>query len=224
MLFIGNLYLGGGALGKRLEEEGFSIDVAASGTEAFQKVTEVPYDLIVIDLTLSREDGFALLHRLRLSGLAIGVLALTSSDSSADIVRALETGADDCLAKSDACEELIARVQALLRRSHRNQMPVLRIGDLHINRAERTVTRAGRAIDLTPREFALLEFLATHRGKVVSRAMICDHIYNDSGPRESNVVDVYIRYLRTKIDKGFHRPLILTRWGQGYLLRNDEGS
>jgi DNA-binding response OmpR family regulator len=118
-------------------------------------------------------------------------------------------------------EELLARLRALIRRGHQIKDPVLRVHDLEIDTSARTVKRGGQAIHLTPREYALLQFLAYHRGKVVSRSMIWEHLYDEHDENTSNVVDVYIRYLRNKIDKGFNPPLILTRWGEGYLLRGE---
>jgi len=116
----------------------------------------------------------------------------------------------------------LARLRALIRRGHEVKDPVLRVHDLEIDTATRTVKRGGQAIHLTPREYALLQFLAFHRGRVVSRTMIWEHLYDEHDESTSNVVDVYIRYLRNKIDKGFESPLILTRWGEGYLLRGDD--
>jgi DNA-binding response OmpR family regulator len=116
---------------------------------------------------------------------------------------------------------LLARLRALIRRSHQIKDPQLRIFDLEIDTSARTVKRGGQSIHLTPREFALLQFLAYHRGKVVTRSMIWEHLYDEYDENTSNVVDVYIRYLRTKIDKGFETPLILTRWGEGYMLRGE---
>ncbi|HEV3238738.1 MAG TPA: response regulator transcription factor, partial [Gemmataceae bacterium] len=139
-----------------------------------------------------------------------------------DRVRGLDIGADDYLTKPFELEELLARLRALIRRTHQAKDPVLRILDLEIDTAARTVKRAGQTIHLTPREYALLQFLAYHRGKVVSRTMIWEHLYDEYDENTSNVVDVYIRYLRNKIDKGFDPPLIITRWGEGYQLRTEE--
>jgi DNA-binding response OmpR family regulator len=165
-----------------------------------------------------------LLQRWRRKGMQTHVLVLTARGSLEDKVRGLDIGADDYLAKPFELGELLARLRALVRRGHQVKDPILRVHDLEIDTAARTVKRAGQPIHLTPREFALLEFLAFHRGKVVSRSMIWEHLYDEHDENTSNVVDVYIRYLRNKIDKTFEPALIMTRWGEGYQLRGDEES
>ena len=173
---------------------------------------------------LPKEDGLSLLQRWRKDNLNAQVLVLTARGSMEDKVKGLDLGADDYMTKPFELEELLARLRALIRRGHQVKSPLLRVHDLEIDTASRTVKRAGRSIHLTPREYALLEFLAFHRGKVTTRSMIWEHLYDDQDENTSNVVDVYIRYLRNKIDKGFDPPLILTRWGEGYMLRGDDES
>ena len=211
------------ALKQGLEEEGFAVDTAADGQEGDFKARTAEYDVVVLDLMLPKEDGLSLLQRWRHEGLKTHVLILTARGSIDDKVRGLDLGADDYLTKPFELEELLARLRALIRRRHQVKDPVLRVHDLEIDTAARTVKRGGQSIYLTPREYALLEFLAFHRGKVATRSMIWEHLYDEQDESTSNVVDVYIRYLRNKIDKGFEPPLILTRWGEGYMLRGDDG-
>jgi DNA-binding response OmpR family regulator len=211
------------ALRQGLEEEGFAVDLVHDGEEAAGKAPATNYDAIVLDLMLPRVDGLSLLRRWRRDGLQTHVLVLTARDRVEDKVAGLDIGADDYLTKPFRLEELLARLRALVRRGHQVKDPVLRVRDLEIDTAARAVRRAGRAIALTPREYSLLEYLAFHRGKVVSRLMIWEHLYDEQDENTSNVVDVYIRYLRNKIDREFDPPLILTRRGEGYMLRGDEG-
>jgi DNA-binding response OmpR family regulator len=210
------------ALKKGLEEEGFAVDVAYDGEEADYKARTGQYDVIILDLMLPKADGLSLLQRWRRGGLKTHVLVLTARSSIEDKVNGLNLGADDYLTKPFELEELLARLRALIRREHQVKDPILRVRDLEIDTAARTAKRGGRLIHLTPREYALLQFLAYHRGKVVTRSMIWDHLYDESDENTSNVVDVYIRYLRNKIDKDFDPPLILTRWGEGYVLRGED--
>src|SRR4051794_738272 len=210
------------ALRQGLEEEGLAVDTAADGEEGDFKARSANYDVIILDLMLPKIDGLTLLQNWRRSGLNTHVLVLTARDATDDKVKGLDLGADDYLTKPFQLEELLARLRALIRRGHQVKDPVLRILDLEIDTAGRTVKRGGQTIHLTPREYALLQFLAFHRGRVVSRSMIWEHLYDEQDENTSNVVDVYIRYLRNKIDKGFEVPLIQTRWGEGYLLRGDE--
>ena len=210
------------SLQQGLEEEGFAVDTAADGEEADVKARTTPYDVIVLDVMLPKVDGLTLLKRWRAAGINTHVLMLTAKTTTGDKVAGLDLGADDYLAKPCDMDELFARVRALVRRGHQQKDPVLRCYDLEIDTAARTVRRAGQAIHLTPREYALLEFLAYHRGKVVTRSMIWEHLYDEYDENTSNVVDVYIRYLRNKVDKGHEVPLILTKWGEGYMLRGEE--
>jgi DNA-binding response OmpR family regulator len=210
------------AVRQLLEEEGFAVDVATDGDEADVKCRTTPYDVVVLDIMLPKVDGLTLLKRWRSDGIDTHVIMLTARTTTPDKVLGLDTGADDYLAKPFSNDELLARIRALVRRGHQQKDPVLRCYDLEIDTAARTVRRAGQVIHLTPREYALLEFLAFHRGKVVTRSMIWEHLYDEYDENTSNVVDVYIRYLRNKIDKSFDPPLILTRWGEGYILRGDD--
>jgi DNA-binding response OmpR family regulator len=210
------------ALKQGLEEEGFAVDVAYDGEEGNFKAQTANYDVIVLDLMLPKEDGLSLLQRWRRAGMNTHVLVLTARNSIDDKVKGLDSGADDYLAKPFQLEELLARLRALIRRGHQAKDPVLRVHDLEIDTAARTVKRAGKEIHLTPREYALLQFLAYHRGKVVTRSMIWEHLYDEHDENTSNVVDVYIRYLRNKIDKGYDVPLILTRWGEGYMMKGED--
>jgi DNA-binding response OmpR family regulator len=210
------------ALKRGLEEEGFAVDSAEDGEEADFKAGGASYDVIILDLMLPKIDGLTLLQKWRTAGVKTHILLLTAKDTTEDKVKGLDLGADDYLTKPFQLEELLARLRALVRRSHQIKDPVLRVHDLEIDTSARTVKRGGQMIHLTPREFALLQFLAFHRGKVVTRTMIWEHLYDEYDENTSNVVDVYIRYLRTKIDKGADKPLILTRWGEGYMLRSEE--
>jgi DNA-binding response OmpR family regulator len=210
------------ALRQGLEEENFAVDVAVDGEEADIKARNTEYDVIILDLMLPKIDGLTLLGRWRKAGIKTHVIVLTARGSIEEKVKGLDCGADDYMTKPFELEELLARIRALIRREHNVKSPVLRVHDLEIDTAARTVKRAGQSIQLTPREYSLLEFLAFHRGKVATRTMIWEHLYDEQDESTSNVVDVYIRYLRNKIDKGFDPPLILTRWGEGYLLRGDD--
>ena len=210
------------ALRQGLEEEGFAVDLAQDGDEADQKALATNYDVIILDIMLPKKDGLTLLKEWRAAGTQAHVIILSARGALDDKVHGLNFGADDYLTKPFELEELLARIRALIRRGHQAKDPLLRILDLTIDTAAKTVKRGGRTIPLTPREYGLLEFLAYHRGKVVSRTMIWDHLYDEHDESTSNVVDVYIRYLRNKIDKGFDPPLIITRWGEGYMLRGDD--
>ncbi len=212
------------ALRQGLEEEGFAVDVATDGTEGDFKARTAEYDVIILDLMLPKTDGLSLLQRWRKDGLTTHILVLTARGNMEDKVKGLDLGADDYMTKPFELEELLARLRALIRRGHQVKSPLIRVYDLEIDTASRTVKRGGQPIHLTPREYALLEFLAFHRGKITTRSMIWEHLYDDRDETTSNVVDVYIRYLRNKIDKGFDPPLILTRWGEGYMLRGDDES
>ena len=183
------------------------------------KARATSYDVIVLDIQLPKVDGLTLLKRWRSAGIATHVLMLTARGTTEDKIAGLNSGADDYLTKPFELDELLARIRALIRRGHQKKDPLIKVHDLVIDTAARSVSRGTKKIALTPREYALLEFLAFHSGTVVTRTMIWEHLYDEYDENTSNVVDVYIRYLRNKIDKGFDNALIMTKWGEGYMLR-----
>ncbi|HET8628036.1 MAG TPA: response regulator transcription factor [Thermomicrobiales bacterium] len=201
-----------------LGEAGYAVDVAGDGEEGLAYLDVAEYDLLVLDLLLPRLDGLRLLRAARARGLRAPVLLLTARDTVEDRVAGLDAGADDYLVKPFAFPELLARVRALLRRPPLQADPVLRVADLELDTVRREVRRAGRPIDLSPREFALLEYLLRHPGQVLTRTQIAERLWSLDRYTESNVVDVYIGYLRRKVDRGFDRPLIQTVRGVGYRL------
>ncbi len=205
-------------LRRGFSEAAMAVDEAADGAEALELALTRAYDAIVLDLMLPGRDGFAVLRELRSHGCKAPVLILTARDAVEDRVRGLDEGADDYLVKPFAFAELLARIRALLRRGGPPQT-LLRVGDLEVDLARRGASRAGRPLDLTAREFALLEYLARHAGEVVTRTMIAEHVWSLDFDTFSNVIDVYIRYLRRKIDEPFGEKLIHTRRGVGYVLQ-----
>jgi len=207
------------ALRQGLEEEGLAVDIAEDGEEADQKARTTNYDVIVLDLMLPKKDGLTVLKGWRASDIRTHVLILTARGATQDRVTGLDSGADDYLTKPFELDELLARLRALIRRGHHVKDPLIRVHDLVLDTSSRSAKRAGKSIHLTPKEYALLEFLAFHQGKVVTRTMIWEHLWDEHDESVSNVVDVYIRYLRNKIDRDFKPPLIMTRWGEGYMLR-----
>ncbi|PYV10658.1 MAG: DNA-binding response regulator [Acidobacteria bacterium] len=211
-----------GFLKKGLEAEQYAVDIASDGEEARFMAEEFDYDLVVLDLNLPRVDGFEVLSQIRAKKSSLPILVLTARVQVKDRVNGLDRGADDYLTKPFSFSELSARVRALLRRSGRPSELVLRIGDLEMDRVERTVKRGGRRIELTPKEFALLEYLMRNVGRRVTRTMIVEHVWNLSFDTMTNVVDVYINYLRKKVDEGFDHKLIQTIRGVGYQLGDTE--
>jgi heavy metal response regulator len=211
-----------GFLKKGLEAEQYAVDIASDGEEARFMAEEFDYDLVVLDLNLPRVDGFEVLSQIRAKKSSLPILVLTARVQVKDRVNGLDRGADDYLTKPFSFSELSARVRALLRRSGRPSELVLRIGDLEMDRVERTVKRGGRRIELTPKEFALLEYLMRNAGRRVTRTMIVEHVWNLSFDTMTNVVDVYINYLRKKVDEGFDPKLIQTIRGVGYQLGDRE--
>jgi DNA-binding response OmpR family regulator len=206
------------SVAQALGEAGYAVDAPADGEEGLWHAQSGDYDAIVLDIVLPKLDGLSILRRLRQSGDRTPVLLLTAKDTVADRVTGLDVGADDYLVKPFALQELLARVRSLLRRKYETADPVIRVQDLEVNTVSRTVSRAGERIDLTAREYALLEYLAHRAGQIVSRSEIWEHVYDFRSTVESNVVDVYIGYLRKKIERPDSPRLIHTRRGQGYVL------
>jgi two-component system OmpR family response regulator len=210
-----------GLLKRGLEEEGYAVDVAGTGSDALWLGTENPYDAIVLDVMLPDQDGFEVCRQLRAGGRWAPVLMLTARDAVPDRVAGLDAGADDYLTKPFSFTELFARLRALVRRGAGERPAVLQAGDLALDPATRKVTRDGTPIDLTSKEFALLEYFLRHPGEALTRSRILEHVWDFAYEGDSNVVDVYVRYLREKIDRPFGRETIETVRGTGYRLREE---
>jgi DNA-binding response OmpR family regulator len=207
------------SLGLGLRRLGYALDIAADGPEGLRLAESNAYDVIILDLMLPGLDGLSLLRRLREGGGDAHVLILTARDTVDDRVRGLQTGADDFLVKPFAFAELVARVQALVRRRHGQKNPRVVVGPLEIDTAARTVSRQGAPVTLTPREYALLEYLATRQGQVVTRGEIEEHLYEGRIELNSNAVDSAVCALRRRLDPPGGESLIETRRGLGYVFR-----
>jgi two-component system OmpR family response regulator len=206
------------ALEKGLQREGYAVDVARTGEEALSNASAHDYDAVVLDLMLPGTDGFSVCRSLRQRKRWAPVLMLTARDQVSDRIRGLDAGADDYLVKPFDFGELLARLRALIRRGPAEERPtVLKVRDLSLNPATHVVTRAGRQVELTAREFAVLEFLARRAGEVVSRTQLLEHVWDESDG-STNVVDVYVGYLRKKLERPFRRRLIRTVRGVGFML------
>jgi DNA-binding response OmpR family regulator len=206
-----------------LHEEGHAVEVAKDGVEALELVLSDPdYDLVVLDVMLPGRDGFAVLKTLRGEKIAAPVLMLTARESVADRVAGLDLGADDYLTKPFAFDELLARVRALLRRRGGRHAAALKLDDLTLDPATHRVTRGERRVDLTAREYALLEYFLRNVGRVLTRVMIADHVWGIDFDSESNTIDVYVGYLRKKIERDGERRLLQTIRGAGYVMQLDE--
>ena len=208
-----------GLLRRGLTEEGYAVDVARTGSDGLWAGTTTSYDAIVLDVMLPDLDGFEVCRRLREQGHWAPVLMLTARDAVADRVAGLDAGADDYLAKPFSFSELFARIRALLRRGPEERPTVLQGGDLVLDPAARSVARGRVPISLTAKEFALLEYLLRHPGEALTRTRIIEHVWDFAFESDSNVVDVYVRYLRQKIDRPFGLDSIETVRGVGYRLR-----
>jgi len=210
-----------GLLRRGLEEEGYAVDLVGTGADALWAGAENPYDAIVLDVMLPDLDGFEVCRRLRTGGHWAPVLMLTARTGVRDRVAGLDAGADDYLTKPFSFSELFARVRALVRRGAGERPAILRSGDLVLDPASRRVARGGVVVELTAKELALLEYFMRRPGEVLSRSRIIEHVWDFGYDGDSNVVDVYVRYLREKVDRPFRRDTIETVRGSGYRLRDE---
>ena len=206
---------------RALREESYAVDLAQDGQEAEWLAFENPYDVIVLDLMLPVKDGITVLKNLRTGGISTPVLILTAKDSTDDIVKGLDEGGDDYLKKPFSLDELLARVRALLRRKDTEVATVIDVGPIRIDPAKKQVTREGKPIDLTAKEYALMEYFGRNAGVVLSRTQLSEHVWDMNFEPTSNVVDVYVGYLRNKIDKPWESNYIKTMRGHGYMLDID---
>ena len=204
-----------------LEDEGYSADSCFNGLEALEYLSGTAYDVIVLDIMMPRMDGLTLARRLREEGNQTPILFLTARDSVTDRVEGLESGGDYYLVKPFDFRELMAVVRVMARKYTGNRSNVYTIADLTLDATAKTVTRAGKSIDLTGKEFSLLEYMLRNRGVVLTREMIENNLWNYDYEGGTNIVDVYVGYLRKKMDTGFDRKLIHTVWGSGWVLRED---
>ncbi len=205
-----------------LREQAYAVDTTADGDDALYKASINEYDAVILDVMIHGLDGFEVCRQLRAGGSHIPVLMLTARDAVEDRVRGLDTGADDYLTKPFEVAELLARLRALLRRGHVVLPAIISVADLTIDTRGQRVSREGRAIQLTTKEYALLEYLARNTNRVVGRAEISEHVWDESYDPLSNSIDVHINRLRRKVDDGFPSPLIHTRRGAGYILTADD--
>jgi DNA-binding response OmpR family regulator len=207
-----------------LKAERYAVDVAHDGLDAWKMANAYDYDLAILDLMLPGMSGTELLGKIRRKNSQVPILILTALGSMEDKVKNFEAGADDYLTKPFAFAELLVRVKALLRRGPVNRSSVLRVGDLEIDRLAQSVRRAGKKIELTAKEYSLLEYLASHPGRVFSRTMIIEHVWDQSFEGLTNIVDVYVRHLRAKVDDEYPVKLLHTVRGVGYSLSDEEGT
>ena len=213
-----------GFLAKGLREQTYAVDVATDGVEGLHLGSENDYDLVILDVMLPHKDGHAVCRELRRRGRLSPILMLTARGAVDDRVAGLDSGADDYLTKPFDFKELLARVRALLRRSTALRPATLCVADLKLDTASHAVERAGRVVTLTAKEYALLEFLLLNQGRVVGREEIAQHVWDENFDPFSNVIDVYIKRLRSKMDTEPRRRLIHTRRGEGYLLAAEQGT
>ena len=204
-----------------LRQQNYTVDTAGDGVTGLERACTEPYDLLILDIMLPVQDGFAVLREMRAEQVATPVLMLTARVEVEDRVRGLDLGADDYLLKPFSMAELLARIRALLRRSHTQASPLLTVGDIHLDSGTREVTRSGRPVSLTPKEFALLEFLLYNRNRAISRFNLAEHVWGDAFDpfTMSNTIDVHIRNLRRKVDDQAGEVIVTVR-GIGYMVRD----
>ena len=210
-----------GFLKKGLQEEHYTVDVAYDGEEALLLAGMNRYDVIILDIMLPKKDGMEVLKALRTQGLSTPILMLTAKDTLEDKVRGLDSGADDYITKPFAFAELLARIRALLRRGKPTNETSLTAADLMLDPIQHKVQRGGKPIELTSKEYALLEYFLRNKGQVLTRTLINEHVWGYRFDTGTNIVDVYVNYLRSKIDRGFDKKLIHTVRGVGYVLREE---
>jgi two-component system copper resistance phosphate regulon response regulator CusR len=211
----------GAFLERGLREENYAVDVCRNGSDALYLVQLNSYDVVILDIMLPGKDGFSVCREMRENDILVPIIMLTAKDTLEDKITGLTEGADDYLTKPFSFEELLARIRALLRRSQDYKTKVLRVADLEMDPLRRIVTRAGKKITLTGKEYALLEYLMRNQGRVLSQSMIIEHVWNMDYEGASNVVNVYINHLRQKVDKGAQIQLIKTIRGHGYQINED---
>lgn len=209
-------------ISQALREQAYAVDATTDGDDALYKASVNEYDAVILDLMIPGRDGFEVCRELRAKGSRVPVIMLTARDAVPDRVAGLDSGADDYLTKPFAVAELLARLRALLRRGHEMRPALIAVADLRIDTRAHAVTRAGRRVELTAKEYALLEYLARERGRVLTRAEIAEHVWDENFDPFSNLIDVNINRLRRKVDDGFKVPLIHTRRGEGYMLAAPE--
>lgn len=210
-----------GFIKKGLEEQSYTVDIARDGIKGYTLAVQNEYDAIVLDILLPGQDGWETCRKIRKEGIGTPILMLTSLDQTEQKVKGLNLGADDYLSKPFEFTEFLARIRALMRRNKSADSAVLHIADLSLNPAEHTVKRDNKLINLTNREFALLEYLLRNKKRVLSRTQIAEHVWGIDFDRDSNVVDAYIKLLRQKIDKDFSKHLIHTVIGMGYVIKEE---
>jgi heavy metal response regulator len=208
-------------LKKGLEEEHYAVDTAFDGEEGLALAHINEYDLIILDIMLPKQDGMEVLRRIRANGSTVPIMMLTAKDSTDEIISGLDSGSDDYLTKPFSFAELLARVRALLRRRVKGKTDLLKVSDLSLSLSTHQVKRGEKRIELTPKEYALLEYFMRNPNRILTRTLIAEHVWDYSFDSSTNVVDVYVNYLRKKVDRGFEKSLIHTIRGSGYMMRDE---